>query len=246
MKGLTARIFLSVFSAIVVSLLVSVPAHAQGYAKEGVTVSLLFSELEPGGEFEDYGLGYFAEGNEFLSLPATSGGTGFGIAVGGREKKWAIDFSYLNTKLDAEGVDLATFDPLTGMGAVKDLDVRFHIISIDMRRHFFYETRVQPFILFGWIPVAWIKIEDGAAIYDASGAVTKLGDATISAFMTGVDLGAGLSIFLTPKVAINGSAIYRRMTFDGGRGVSGISLDAEDNPLRAESVGYLIQLSYTF
>jgi len=246
MKGFRARTFESMLWAIAFLFFFAAPVFAQGFAKEGVTVSLLYAKIEPGGEFEEYGFGYFEEGNEYLSIPAVSGGTGFGIAVGGREKKWAIDLSYLNTKLDAEGINLAQSNPVADTATITDLDARLHIISIDMRRHFFYNTRVQPFILFGWIPAAWIKIRDGAAIYDASGAVTKLDDATISAFLTGFDLGAGLSIFITPKVAINGSAIYRRMSFDGCRGASGISLDFTEHPIRAEGIGYLIQLSYTF
>jgi hypothetical protein len=218
---------------VIVSFFMAPSLFAQGYAKEGVTVSLVVSRMGPGWDVGDGEIGSVVGRDEYLFIPETSARWGYGFSLGAREKKWAIDFSYLTARVKGSYEDV-------------EMDTRYNIISIDLKRHFFYNTRVQPFILIGWIPAAWVRVKDGSFTLDTTGTLDAWGSATFSSFLTGAEAGAGLTFFITPDIALSGSAIYRRINFGTARGVSGDSVERIEGPLKGRSIGYQVGVTFTF
>lgn len=218
--------FLSVLLIFMFGVTFRVSAEEKFYAKEGFYMGITLPYNTIGGDFE--GNSMLIGPDEIILVPKVEGDFGWGIALGGRGKKWAGELSYLRSTHN-----------VTWLGAQGE--AVYNLVTLDFKRYFLVDKSVQPYILLGWIPSAWLTVKDGSA--DVFG---RVGDATfIEIFSAGLDLGGGLAFYLHPRVAINTGILYRLVYFATAEGVIGEPGDIEDS-LNASGLSYNVGLTFTF
>lgn len=196
----------------------------QPFAKQGTYLAITGAYNEIGGDFD--GQTVLSAPTEIVLVPEVQGDWGWGISFGGRGQKWAGELTYLRSKHD-----------ITFLGAKGE--AVYNQVSLDFKRYFLVEKRLQPYLLFGWIPYAWLVEKDGSA------SATDVGDATFLCVATGLNLGGGLAFYVHPNVSLHGGVIYRWISFGDAKGVEGVVRDIEES-LDGSGVNYQIGITLTF
>jgi opacity protein-like surface antigen len=195
------------------------------FAKEGFRLGVLFPRVAIDGDFD--GDTILVGPNEILLVPKVNADWGYGVSVGTRSGNSSIDLNYQRTKHD-----------VTFLNAVGE--AVFETYNIDFRYYFLSDKRIQPYLLIGWIPYARLVVKDGSAN-------TKhvVGDAKFSSAASGLNLGAGLEVFLTKRLSLQAGAVFRWMSFEEGKGVQGEWREMKDS-LSADGINLLTGVSYCF
>jgi len=146
-------------------------------------------------------------------IPTISRQFGWAAFVGQREGPWAAEFSYWRTNHTATWIDTSPSTPVTYTNPST-----LQSINIDFKRYFLTQLPSQPFVSFG-ISFPWLWVHDFSTSYTDSTRSTLVqnGDETISG--VGLNLGAGLEIYIDNNFSIVGGVVERWVSFDQINGV---------------------------
>lgn len=137
-----------------------------------------------------------AGGGSAELLPELDPGFGWGAALGLRAPRTAFEFNYQSTEHDAS--------------STSGFDSRFLGYNLDFK-FFLREERVQPFLLLG-LGAHCVEVEDGSA-----GAGGEVEDAVFGGI--GFQVGGGVQVYTSPRVAFFLQGGYRFTSFDTVEGV---------------------------
>lgn len=196
---------------------------ASRYAKEGAIVGVsgtLDTTLE--GDYFD-GDHFFRDSEEVFLVPRLNRRSNMRVMAGFRGGSGAFEASYEQTTHDG------SFAGLTGVA-------RLHAINLDGRFFFATRTRVQPHVLIG-LAIPWLTVEEGAATRTETGNVTYTGP--------GVNAGAGVTVYVHPRLGINVGYSYRAIWFLRGNGVLGRDNELKPAP-RGTMRGVTVGTTVTF
>ena len=214
----------SVFAVVLVIASAALPARAQepvstgraGYAKTGglIRVAGLFDAAITGSQLD--GAHYFTDGDQLLLLPYLHQTSGVEVSVGFRNERGAFEAGFERTR------HRASFDIASG-------DATFNAVNLDGKAFFATRRRVQPYGLLG-LALTWLTVPDGAISRTDTGDATFIGP--------GINTGAGVSVFLNRRVAVQIGYAYRFLWFARA---SGIDSGAEDlDPAVRASSGHIV------
>lgn len=193
-------------------------ADGQFTVKNGFYMGMFLAQASVGGNFDDSR--YYVSGGTLYDVPKVDDGQGFGIAMGGRFQRFAIEMLYQRT----------THDTHTSFVDIGDQKAYYNTIDFNFKFDLAAESRMRPYFLVGF-GLPWITIENSE--YDGS-----YSDETFSGIAG--NLGAGVAYFFTPRLCLNGEAIYRWASF------SNVDGDSLDDDLTSEGPVFRIGLAYTF
>jgi hypothetical protein len=212
--GATITAILIIFTFGIANAIVPLPKeHARVY------ISAILPYNTIGGDFDGTkGLTVPQTGETFM-VPDIESGIGFGGAIGytrigGRNLGYGMELSYQRSSHDY------TYIGYRGKCTLNAL-------SFDLKGILSY-TPIEPYLVFG-IVFPWLNVNDGAIM---TGTVNA--DAKYSGI--GINLGAGIDLFLIPNLSFGGRLGYRyisytqvighgdRIKIDGGANGSGVSI----------------------
>lgn len=166
--------------------------------------------------------------NLFMAKPKD--GWGFGVGAGYRGPFYAIELNYYQSFHD-------DFSDILGSGSSS-----LKTLSLDFKYFFLAKYRIQPYIMAG-LAYNWFTQTDRAAQVGPlnSGGATSYEDADYKGW--GPNAGGGISIFITPRVAVDTGFIYRYVKFSQASGFDTVSLRP---PVDMNIYIFKAGLSYTF
>jgi hypothetical protein len=220
----------NILTIIMLNLLFLVSAsvvYAQGssYVKEGAYLGVYFTDARMFGDFDNT-VSYYGY-DEIYEVPYVDDGTGFGVVLGARTEKGAVELGYQRTRHDtiSLGGDEASYN----------------IIDLNFKVDVFAHDQVRPYILFGF-GFPWLTIENGLAGLDydyyLDDYVLSFEDETFFGFA--LNAGAGLAYYFHPQWAVTGGVIYRWNWFTSAEGS-----DLDDNLLE-RAFCFNVGIAYTF
>jgi hypothetical protein len=170
-------------------------------------------------------------------IPAITRNFGWGVLLGHREGPWALETSYWRSEHTANYYSASA--TLTSPAALQS-------INFDFKRYFFTQVPTQPFVSVG-LSVPWLWIRQFSYLL---GSPVQVNDLTISG--VGLNLGAGLEIYLGDGFSVTGGALRRWTAFDQVNGATKIPLTGiyfDGNPKDLGSLagdGYQFYVGTTF
>ena len=210
-------IVLNLFVFVVTS---SVDAQGSEYVKEGTYLGVYLTNNQMFGDFDNT-ISYYAPG-EILEVPYVDDGTGFGILLGARSSRGALELGFQRTRHDTISI--------LNMG---ESEASYSLIDMNFKVDVFARNRTRPYLLFGF-GFPWLTIKDG--LYDVYS--DSLGDATFFGFA--LNAGAGVAYYFRPQLAVTGGLIYRWNWFTSAEGSA-----LEENILE-KAFCFNIGIAYTF
>lgn len=200
MRGMTPARVAPV--ALALLLATAGPAWAQpapGYAKEGLYVGVagLWDFTLDGQTFDGQTLYEAVDTAELFILPKLDTQDLRRVVVGFRSTFAALEFSYDRTRHQG------TFADLDGEAVV-------NAINVDLRAFAMHTGRFQPHGVIG-LGFPWLTVEDGSFLDP------DVADARFRG--QGLNLEAGITGFLTPRVGVSAGYVYRIFWFNRVRGV---------------------------
>lgn len=191
---------------IIVSLLAfimtsAVYAEKQTYVKEGTYLGVFMTKNNMFGDFDDSHLFGSDLTGEILGVPKVDEGTGFGVVLGGRGPKGAIELGYQRSRHDTSSFDFG------------ESEAFYNVIDMNFKIDVFAKEQFRPYILLGF-GFPWLTIEnDLYDVYDDS-----FGDATFFGFA--LNAGCGVAYYFHPRWAVTGGVIKRWNWFTSAEGKS--------------------------
>jgi outer membrane protein W len=152
---------------------------------------------ELGGDFD--GSTALTGASDTVFVPDAGSGTGFGLAIGRRWDRQAVELSFTQTQHDGS------------ISGAPGGDVTYDSVDLDWRYFFRPEEKLQPFFQAG-IGAAFATLED------ASTNGVSVGDADLSG--AELALGGGAEYYLGEHWSLGVRALYRFAFFDTAKGVS--------------------------
>ena len=198
---------------VLVMLAVVAPARAQskataatGVAKEGTFLAVhgLLDTAVRGSQLD--GTHFFSDGDQLLLLPYVHQGNGLGVAIGFRGQRGAFEAGYERSR------HRGSFLGVPG-------DATFNAINLDGKVSFAARHRVQPYGVLG-LALTWLTVDDGAVSRSSTGNASFSGPA--------INTGAGVSVFLNHRVAVEIGYAYRVLWFTRASGVNGGPEDLDE------------------
>ncbi len=184
------------------------------FAAQGIRVGLLIPRISVDGDFN--GESAHVRSTEVLQVPKIDPAFGVGLSVGGRGGRYSVEVNWQYTKHDAT---LPT-------GASTEATLISY--NVDFKYYFRADKPLQPFLLVGFVPFARLIVANASA--GISGGIAS---ADYRSEMAGFNVGLGLEWFATKRISIGGSAFYRRIMFEDGKGISN-----ELSPVKYAGHGY--------
>ncbi|MHC4218290.1 MAG: hypothetical protein ACYSU7_07505 [Planctomycetota bacterium] len=162
------------------------------------------------GEF-DGDVAMTAPGNpDMLFVPDIDSDIGFGIGFGYRYQAFAVEFTYQRSEHDTDFLGSSLSDAI------------YHTFNIDTKWYFNTESPLQPHIFMGLV-IPWLDA-NSSSVNMTTGAI---GDTDYVG--VGVNVGGGLTFYLTPQIAVIGQAGYRFAWMTSARGTTGPRASIDDN-----------------
>ena len=225
-KKLLIIIVLNLFVFVVTS---AVYAQGSKYVKEGSYLGGYLTNNQMFGDFDNT-RSYYAL-DEILDVPYVDDGTGFGVVLGSRVPKGAVEFGYQRTRHD-------TISILN----MSEGEAFYNVIDLNFKVDVFARNRTRPYLLFG-IGFPWLTIEDGLIELDYDYGIddyviSSVDDATYFGFA--LNAGAGVAYYFHPQWAVTGGLIYRWNWFTSAEGSS------LDENLLERAFCLNIGIAYTF
>jgi hypothetical protein len=225
MKNILTIIMLNLFFFVTASVV-----YAQGseYVKEGAYLGIYLTDSRMSGDFDN--TRFYSAPGELVDVPYVDNGTGFGVVLGGRIPKGAVEFGYQRTRHD-------TLSLLT----LSEGEATYNIIDLNIKVDVFARDQVRPYVLFGfgfpWLTIENAHIEEEYDYYFGDYDLS-FDDATFFGFA--LNTGAGLAYYFHPQWAVTGGVIYRWNWFTSAEGKS-----LEDNLLE-RAFCFNVGIAYTF
>lgn len=161
-----------------------------------------------GSNFLTFNAGSTVASSEQDIIPSITRQFGWGVLLGHREGPWAGEVSFWRSDHTATFI-AAGPTTITNPASLQ-------AINIDFKRYFFTQFPTQPFVSLG-LSFPWLWVHQGSYL----GSTTN--DETISGI--GLNLGAGLEIYLDNGFSILGGLYQRWGEFDQVNGASKIPLN---------------------
>ncbi len=164
---------------------------------------------------------YYTDGALNYNVPAIDSALGFGVTIGKRNEIMAVEITYQRVEHDTHTI-------YPGMG---DQNAYYNVVDLNLKFEVFARDRLRPNFLIG-IGAPWLDIEKNRT--DG----TNFTDETFIGYS--LNIGGGLSYYLTSRWFINTAAMYRWQRFkevDNGS----LSQDAMGNGMNC-----MVGLAYTF
>lgn len=162
-----------------------------------------------------------------FSVPELNSATGIGGSIGYRGKDGSIEVNY--TSYNHEGTWLA----FSG-------DAANTTLSINLKRYFFKDLRLQPFIQAGWIPLATLNVADAGVIP----VTLEKTNARFKGDVGSFQVGGGAAFYWTERFAVHGTILYRYTNYGMVEDDNGASFEPE-NAINGTGWNAGISLTYT-
>lgn len=167
---------------------------------------------------------------EIDEIPSITRQFGWGALLGHREGPWAAELSFWRSEHTATYISAG---PVTST-----MPASLQAVNIDFKRYFFTQLPVQPFVSMG-LSFPWLWVRQASFLTDTASPPNVVGvdDETISGI--GMNLGAGLELYLGDNFSIFGGAYQRWAEFDQINGAAKIPLNAmyfDNNPTHIGSL----------
>jgi len=182
--------FISYATLISLSVVVS---HAQ-VKEDGFFIDAHFAYNSIGDGFD--GESVLVAVDDVFAVPNFNPGIGFGLAAGFRYSELYVELAFQRTEHDFVW---------TGNKG----DAVHSIWSVNIRRLFFKESRIQPFLQLGWIPVMPIRVVEGALLVSQN----INSDAVFIGDIANFNVGAGIEFALKPKISVRLSILYKKARY---------------------------------
>ncbi len=134
-------------------------------------------------------------------------GIGFAAGIGYRFNEFAVELFYERTSFD------------TNLAGSDFDEAVMHTVNLEAKYFFMTDTPLQPYAQLGFV-LPWLDTYQSAVAPVPPAPPTAIGDGEFSGF--GVSVGAGVSYYLTPKIAITGNAGWRQIWLNRVEGVNGV------------------------
>ena len=144
-------------------------------------------------------------------IPAITRQFGWGVLLGHREGPWAAEISFWRSDHTGTWTGTSSGAPVTFT-----FPASLQAINFDFKRYFFTQVPTQPFISLG-VSFPWLWVQG------ASFGSTNISDETISGI--GLNLGAGMEIYLDNNFSILGGLYQRWGEFDQINGAAKVPLN---------------------
>ncbi|MEZ4829428.1 MAG: hypothetical protein R3C61_24560 [Bacteroidia bacterium] len=162
-----------------------------------------------------------------FSVPELSPATGIGASLGYRGKDGSIEINY--TSYNHEGKWLSFSGDATNA-----------MLSINLKKYFLRELRLQPFIQAGWIPLATLTVADAGVIP----VTLQKTDARYQGDIGSFQVGGGAAFYWTERFGVHGTVLYRYTNFGSVEDDNGATFEPE-NPINGTGWNAGISLTYT-
>lgn len=173
----------------------AVLAEEKHYAQEGHYIGIAIPYNTVGGDFDGETLLTLQDSDTIAVLPKIESNYGYGILLGVREARTALEFSYLwsNHKGTFQGVES---------------EVEYYLFNIDGKYYFLSDKPIQPYLL-GGMTCHRLVVKNGKTTCDIS--CQTGGNYANDAVWQGVglNLGSGIAFYLHPRWSLSGGIIYR-------------------------------------
>jgi len=184
----------------------------KNYVEERAYVGLLgcYDGINSNGDFTgDYQLYAIENSNgeevpENALVPKIKPFVGGGVVAGYRQGLYAAEVSYHRSEHIAE-FNIPTYPTFESKAT-------YQSINIDLKRYFFPKLMAQPFIM-GGVSFPWLVVTDAAVTRTV---IPATGRASFSGF--GFNFGAGLEVYATKGIAIQGAVVQRWTGFNHVKG----------------------------
>jgi len=134
--------------------------------------------------------------DDVFAVPNFDSGIGFGLTIGFRHEEWYTELAYQRTEHDFI------------WAGVKG-DAVHSIWSVNVRRLFFKDSKLQPFLQLGWIPVMPIRVHEGALLVSQN----ISSDAIFIGSIANFNAGGGIEIVVRSKISVRLSILYKRARY---------------------------------
>ncbi len=195
--------------------------ESEFFLKEGFYMGGSLVHNTIGADF-DGDSGYYYSGNNQLSVvPSVDSDMGFGVFLGYRLERWALELSYQRVEHDTTNV-------LTG-----SQDSDYNVIDLNVKVDVFPQGRFRPYALVGigapWLNVDNVRTDDNGATW---------ADSTFTGYT--VNGGLGLSYYFNQRWFLTTCAMYRWQHF---RDLDGLYMSVD---AMGSGMNYSLGLAYTF
>ncbi len=163
-------------------------------------------------------------------IPAITRNYGWGALVGHREGPWAAEVSFWRN--DTNGSYYSG-------GVTTTNPASLQAINIDFKRYFLTQLPTQPFVSLG-VSFPWLWVRNFSYLVNENTSpptLVSVNDETISGI--GLNLGAGLEIYLDNNFSIIGGAYQRWGSFDQISGAAKVPFDSLTFDGNTSNVGAL-------
>lgn len=175
-----------------------------GWAKQGVYIGGDVLQTTNVGHDFDGDTGLIDEDGNAILLPDLDGDQGFGVRLGYRFRKRALELGLERYYVDGE---------FLGFG----IDTEVTNLNLHFKEYFLINTPIQPFLLLGASSI-WVDLEDAA--------INAAGTALRNAELVGHsgNIGGGIALLPLPRLHLEASAIYHLTTISQAQGFGNSSL----------------------
>jgi len=164
-------------------------------------------------------------------------GPGWGARLGYRGPYYAVEFAYLSSRHDDVN---EIIDAIIENGSRKGTTA-IDMLDLNLKYFFLRDKKLQPFVLLG-ASYIWLEQRDRFfGLSEDEEEIIDIKDAKYNNFA--LNVGAGLSYLVTPKIALNTGVNYRWTEFDEIRGFEAGELDP---PIEFSMLSINLGLTYTF
>lgn len=185
---------------------------------DGFYLGVMMVQNSMSGDFDNTTVYYTS--TTLYDVPDVDNGSGFGIAAGYRMDRGVYEMAYQRTSHDTNSSFTDVGD--SASYSVLDFNFKYDVAKLE---------KIRPYVLLGF-GISWMTVEDSSTDgYD-------LEDETFLGHCW--NLGAGMSYFFNPKLAVTGGIVSRWNTF---KSVEGVELGSK---LKEKAVGLSIGMTYTF
>ena len=191
------------------------------YFQKGVYVGGSLVHNSIGADFDGKTVYYYEAGSQYNVLPEVDSDFGFGLFIGYRLERWAMELSYQRVVHD-------TYSVVTG-----NQNGEYNVIDLNVKVDIFPQGRFRPYALIG-IGAPWFDIEnnrtnDGGATWT---------DETFKGYS--VNGGLGFAYYLNSRWFLTAGAMYRWQHF---RDVDGLYMSVDG---MGSGMNYSLGVAYTF
>ncbi len=218
-KLLSAVVVVSL--AVCLDVLAPPRLEADGKSKQGFFLSALGVQTSLGGDLD--GKTSISDGQETFLVPKINRAAGYGLSLGHRAETFSQEISYYQVEHTLVWKDLGS-------------KATSHWLEYVPKFYLTTRSALQPFTSLA-VSYMWLTAENCSSLGGKTGNATYYG--------LGLNLSGGLSLYLHPQLALQGSGGYRILMVGRVKGVSGKAQTIEKT-IWADGPSFSGCLTFTF